>query len=656
MRQVFTQTGTSLTLGRTLGAGGEGTVYETSNGLVAKIYHKAPSAEHVTKLRLMASRSRPALLTIAAWPTEVIASRNGGAPIGFLMPIVTRRYPIFRLYTPATRKHAFPNADFRFLLFAARNVAIAMAEIQAAGALVGDLNERNVLVGEDARVIIVDCDSFQISADGRVYRCPVGLAHYTAPELQGFEFDRIDRTPESDAFALAVLLFQVLCLARYPFVTALANGTEVPIEEAIRTFRFAWAPDAVARGVSAPPRSMPLRAIGDLGNLFVDAFSPHRRRPSPTQWIDAITALERTLVPCPRSEGHSHARAAGSCPWCELIGQGVSDPFITITIRTATLASWPLGADPEAMIRLVEGLPRPEPVETTLARRGGAVVPRAFQVPPSPGPPPATVPAWMWIVVGVPGFFFPPLFLGLIPLAIITVILAARAGEHQSQVRSRDGAIERERESRRATLLSARQATDRAVAETRGHDNALEQKRRALVTQLREGKSRVERLAQSLPDRLRRMESQLVEMQREDYLEQFDVEDAVIDRFPRPLKKTLKSYGVYSAADLTSAKLQNIPGVGAVRRRQLLHWRAARERGFVPDPNRRLTDQERQRAVLEIAQERDEELKKLQKIANAFQMEFSAEMARSTNLRAGVVQARHAVIQAEVDVNALPGP
>ncbi len=45
--QMFTSTGQAIQLGRQLGAGGAGTVYEIEGQphLVAKLYHQAPSAE-----------------------------------------------------------------------------------------------------------------------------------------------------------------------------------------------------------------------------------------------------------------------------------------------------------------------------------------------------------------------------------------------------------------------------------------------------------------------------------------------------------------------------------------------------------------------------------------------------------------------------------
>lgn len=666
MRDVFKEDGTRLQLGRELGSGGQGAVYEVSQTQVAKIYHEPPDLAVVDKLRSMVRRARPELLSIAAWPSSLQYSTPNGRAIGFMMPIVRGRHEIFKLYTPATRKHTFPHADFRFLLFAARNVAIAVSEVHAVQSAIGDLNERNVLVGDDAKVVLIDCDSFQVVENGRVFRCPVGVAHYTAPELQGKSFSEMNRSESTDSFALAVLLFQILCLARYPFITALTNGTESSLEESVRSFRFAWAPDAQARGVQVPPRAIPLSALGDLGPLFVDAFSPNRPRPRPADWISAITGVEQSLSKCPRSEGHAYPRSAGRCPWCELITQGVSDPFFTITIRTASLSSWPSGTDPDALIRGIEGLPRPESIEVILARTTTAVLPRPFVMPPPLGKAPATMHGAVWVVIVVVGLvavvsnkqlqgsLCAGTAIAGIAAAVIASSMNERAAKHRLAEEARNQSILQQDQQRRSVAEIANKTLEHALIEVRRHDTEWSERRKKVVGQLREIKINIDRLPSTLPDKLRQMESKLIDLQRADFLEQFDVEDAKIDRFPRSIKKTLKNYNVCSASDVTLLNILNIPGVGEVRRSQLLAWRRECERSFVPDPRKGLTEQDRQRAIFELSQEREKLGTNMQSLSVQFQQQHTSDMASSSSLRNIAVQAKLAADQATADLRVLP--
>src|SRR5207302_9870021 len=101
------------------------------------------------------------------------------------------------------------NWSWKYFCAAARNIASATAAIHSKGYCVGDLNESNILVGQtNALISLIDCDSFQVRdlSSGKIFPCPVGTPEYTAPELMG-NYSQ-NRTPETDYFALAVLLFQ----------------------------------------------------------------------------------------------------------------------------------------------------------------------------------------------------------------------------------------------------------------------------------------------------------------------------------------------------------------------------------------------------------------------------------------------------------------
>ena len=83
-------------------------------------------------------------------------------------------------------------------------------------------------------------DSFQVSADGKTYRCEGGFPEYTPPELQGVAFRDVDRAQDHDCFGLAIVIFQLLFMGRHPFSGAYLGAGEMPLERAIREFRFAY--------------------------------------------------------------------------------------------------------------------------------------------------------------------------------------------------------------------------------------------------------------------------------------------------------------------------------------------------------------------------------------------------------------------------------
>jgi DNA-binding helix-hairpin-helix protein with protein kinase domain len=310
-----------VTLGKELGRGGEGAVFPVAGSpdLVAKIYLKLPAPAKAEKLRSMARNAAPQLLRAAAWPVDVLAD-EAGAVRGFLMPKVSAREDVHELYSPKSRRRAFPSVDFRFVVRVAANIARSFAQVHAAGNVIGDVNHGNALVGRDGTVVLIDCDSFQIRDGARLFTCDVGVPLFTPPELMGQGFRGLKRTANHDAFGLAVLIFHMLYLGRHPFAGTHDSG-DMPIERAIAESRFVYGAKAAEFGMSRPPGTLTLGTFGEsIERLFEQAFAPpsEARRPSATQWIGALQALENELAACAVSPAHFHPRAFATCCWCTL--------------------------------------------------------------------------------------------------------------------------------------------------------------------------------------------------------------------------------------------------------------------------------------------------------------------------------------------------
>jgi TonB family protein len=330
-----------LAPGSELGAGGQATVYPVPGrpDRVAKIYHH-PAPEQELKLRRMLAR-RPAGAAlmgagagIFAWPLELLRDEDGGLA-GFLLPRVDGKLRVFELYNPATRRERAPLFHHGLLHRAARNLAAAFDKLHEAGYVVGDVNESNILVGEDGRVVLIDTDSFQVPdpSSGTVYRCPVGRPEFTPPELRERSFADVDRAPEHDRFGLGVLVFQMLMEGTHPFAGRFRGAGEPPsIQERIAAGHFPYG--LRAGGVLEPPRTAPplqLLAPGvrDLvRRCFEDGHHDPAARPSAAEWREALAAAEEALATCARSEQHLYAPHLGGCPWCERARQLEGrDPF-----------------------------------------------------------------------------------------------------------------------------------------------------------------------------------------------------------------------------------------------------------------------------------------------------------------------------------------
>src|SRR5262249_6275446 len=210
--------------------------------------------------------------------------------------------------------------------------------IHKRGDLVADVNGRNILASPRALVTLVDTDSFQVRDpnNGHVFRCPVGTAEYTPPELQNRDLETIDRKVEHDCFGLAIVLFQFSREGTHPFAgTYLGGAAPPPYEERIRLGHFPY-----AERNSVPYRPMPIAPPLNilyplLQHLFVrcfeEGFHHPAARPDAQAWQNALEEAETSLVTCTVNAQHRYDKHSASCPWCErkklLSGR---DPFPSI--------------------------------------------------------------------------------------------------------------------------------------------------------------------------------------------------------------------------------------------------------------------------------------------------------------------------------------
>ena len=301
--------------------GGEGAVFDVQGrpDLVAKLYSKPQSRERCDKLRAMAKLCSPDLLKIAAWPTATLNAGNSAAVDGILMPRIVGHLEIHYLYSVAQRKKDFPDADWGFLLHTARNCAIAFEAVHAHGHVVGDVNQKNVMVSRKGIVALVDCDSFQVAEGTRIFRCGVGVPEYAPPELHGKNFGSLDRTANHDNFGLAVLIFHLLMMGRHPFSGVPLVQADIPIEKAIQDGCYAYTRNTATARLRPPPHVPPAAMLDpSMLDLFERAFQS-ASRPTASEWRASLDASMKRLIRCKNDPRHAYLPVAGKCPWCDLI-------------------------------------------------------------------------------------------------------------------------------------------------------------------------------------------------------------------------------------------------------------------------------------------------------------------------------------------------
>lgn len=305
----------SLTLGPCLGEGGEGYVFSLREhpGHVAKIYKLKPNRTIEDKIEALVQATSPFTAGFSAWPEDSL--RHAREFSGFMMPAITDARPLHEIMTPASRLKIMPDASIAFLLQIATNIARAMTALHGAGFVIGDINTKNILFRSDATVRLIDIDSIQIG-DGRRFRCPVAVPEYTAPELQKKDLSLTPRTTNTDVFALAILVYQLLAAGHHPFDTSL----DMELTAAIRQHRHAF---EISPLISSPLSVLGLdeRALMSPGlvALMRSTFSRSGelvQRPAAKQFLDALLAMRRELRQCSANRRHQHLGDLADCPWC----------------------------------------------------------------------------------------------------------------------------------------------------------------------------------------------------------------------------------------------------------------------------------------------------------------------------------------------------
>lgn len=657
--QLVDHNGRSISLGRELGRGGEGAVFEIagSSDLVAKLYHPTsmPDAEKAQKLFFMARMATSQLSKLAAWPVSVLSQRANGRLCGIVMPRLKESQEVHVLYSPVHRRAKFPHADWHFLVRAARNCAAAFATLHEAGVVIGDVNQGNVFVDRQAMVRLIDCDSFQLNSNGKVFRCMVGVAHFTPPELQNARFEQISRTLNHDSFGLAVLIFHLLFLGRHPFAGRFLGKGEMPtIEQAISEYRFAFGNRAAQMQVLPPPHS-PTMAIlpRELALLFERSFERGSeisgRRPSATEWANALENLESTIRKCNADPGHVFASNSANCPWCALSANGSPNFFISVTVERLRNAP---KTDITAIWVRIEAVPRPG------LGINRAPAPALGSIQPRPAPAFADDRELLIRALGITagGAAIIALILLLFHATTLGLLLFLLAGGlvgawlplyWKSPVR-------RERAERSGVLRDAqrelRRVTDAMASRIHLHSQNFDRLRQSLEIARHE----LGTLDQQLGAEVHNLERNAHNRQFAAYLEQFNIEDANIPGIGANRVAILSFHGIETASDLTDVSIVlGVPGFGPVLAERIMEWKYEIGRRFRFDPTKALPPSDLQALQLKYQQKRIQLEQSLQNGASQLQRIWAAckEEVESLDKRAVILE--FAVEQARADYAAV---
>ena len=311
--------------------GGEGGIFTIPElpHLCAKIYNERRlTRKRIDKLEVMCGKpprnsSRESENPSIAWPIDLLCRLDNNQIDGFLMPCVNNAYDLLECFNPSARSRYFPNFTHFSLHRAAYNLVISIEAIHCQGYVIGDVNEKNILIDKTAVVTLVDTDSFQIRDDsGTLYSSPVGKPDYQPPEIHLNQVQNL--APEQDYFGMAVLIFKLLMEGQHPFTIMYLGSDDCPsVGKCIRDNLFPYKlnkPNIYKHGPLVPPFGLLHPKIQDL---FIRCFEEgHKKpdaRPNTTEWRQILNEVEKDIQNrCPNNNSrHWYHSGLTTCPWCE---------------------------------------------------------------------------------------------------------------------------------------------------------------------------------------------------------------------------------------------------------------------------------------------------------------------------------------------------
>lgn len=605
--------------GEVIGRGGEGRVLavEGQDDVVAKVYDKPPNHLQRNKLAAMAKLATPLLTDTATWPIETLHTQSDRSIVGFLMPRLEGFHALHQLFGPGERQRVFPGSDWSTLVQTAAQLARAFKVVHEHGHIIGDVNERNVLVNREGQVRLIDTDSFQVRAEGEVFLCDVGVDLFTPPELQGKDVRGIQRTRNHDLFGLAVLVFQILFMGRHPYVGRYAGDDEMTPERAIAESRFAFSRTSGLLDMSPPPFALRLDELPPgLAMLFERSFLPKTTagdfRPTANQWIERLDELNQALKVCELEPAHQYWNGLDHCPWCRIVEEGGPNFFATHRPPPVepSMKSETSEDDTEEMNTLYRRYKKFRPLDFPLPEFSASV---AMRMVPRPVPPEvqrdrtwskraviALIPSTLIALGGGTGWVFQWFdyaglvailgFNGMIIFGAMWTVIAVNARATQE--------IRQRKQTYRHKSRAINDFVHRWKNDEMSYRDAI-QRWLDRADRLRDNYTAVKNTRQQDEQNI---EVSRRQAQKHAYLQQFPINEDVFPELRGSQLMLLRSYGLQSAADLEGELIEALPEREHATKQMLTQWRAKLEDEFVYDPSRPVTLSDTSGANLRYAQ------------------------------------------------------
>lgn len=320
--KVSLTNGSSATIIKELGRGGQGIVYQVEvagQNMALKWYLSKPDMQFYKNLEDNISKGAPSDAFL--WPEYLTNIQNGS--FGYIMKLRPQGYFEFGHYLLA--KVQFKSFDA--LVNAAMKICEGFKALHLAGLSYQDLNDGNFFIHPETGDVLI-CDNDNVFPEGQNSGI-LGKARYMAPEVViGKELP----SKQTDRFSLSVVLF-LLFYGNHPFEGARVLACPCMTEKYEKQF---YGSEAIFIYDEKKGENRPVRGVHNnvlkrwpafpamLRNVFKHEFSEEclknpTKRMLERQWQLTIQKLRDMLVVCPQcgKETFIEDASAPKCICCD---------------------------------------------------------------------------------------------------------------------------------------------------------------------------------------------------------------------------------------------------------------------------------------------------------------------------------------------------
>ena len=209
-------------------------------------------------------------------------------------------------------------------------LAERLRTLHSKGLIYCDLSPNNVFVSSEAKnshVFLIDLDNLRYRTNilHNIY-----TPFYAAPELVNATGAN---SMESDCFSFAVIAYEMLTF-NHPLIGDYVNDGEPELEELALAGKLPWVDHSSdninARSSGIPSDFFITTSLKELfKRTFEDGLNAPLKRPTISEWCDALSATVNDIVKCPDCRIHYPSSISGKCPFC---GEA-SDSVVRIQMR-----------------------------------------------------------------------------------------------------------------------------------------------------------------------------------------------------------------------------------------------------------------------------------------------------------------------------------